>query len=252
MIDTGHGLPIVMIPGIQGRWEWMQPAIRALSETFRVFSFSLAEVPADPDCFNHWEALLDRLFERTGLETATLVGVSFGGLIAARYAARHPGRVRGLVLVSSPAPTWRLDDERAGYLERPLRSAPAFTLRAIRRLLPEVAAARPTWRSRIACLAGHTWRILRHPASPIKMAAWIRAWQGLPDDDTWHRITVPTLVITGAPDLDRVVPTSTTLEYLKLIPGAYHRELAQTGHIGLVSRPEEFAGLVGEFVTRGK
>ena len=207
MIDTGQGLPIVIIPGIQGRWEWMRPAVRTLSAAHRVFTFSLAEVPADEDCFDRWEALLDQLLDRTGLEKATLVGVSFGGLIAARYAARHANRVRGLVLVSSPAPTWRLDEERAGYLERPLRSAPAFTLQAIRRLLPEVAAARPTWSGRIACLAGHAWRVLRHPASPIKMAAWIRAWRGLPDDD------LPTLVITGAPHLDQVVPTSTTLGY---------------------------------------
>lgn len=249
MIDTGRGLPIVIIPGIQGRWEWMRPAIRALSATHRVFSFSLAEVPADSSCFDHWEAYIDQLLDRAGLRDATLVGISFGGLVAARYASRRPARVRGMVLVSTPAPGWRLDHRRAGYLERPLRSTPAFAIQAIARLLPEVMAAQPTLAGRISCLTGHASRVLRYPASPGKMAAWIRAWQGLRSDDGWSKINVPTLVVTGEAHLDRVVPTTTTLEYLKLIPGARHRVLSQTGHIGLVSRPEEFSKLVGEFIS---
>lgn len=249
MIDTGRGLPIVIIPGIQGRWEWMRPAIRALSATHRVFSFSLAEVPADSSCFERWEAYIDQLLDRAGLRNATIVGVSFGGLVAARYASRRRARVRGLVLVSTPAPSWQLDDRRAAYLERPLRSTPAFTFQAIARLLPEVMAAQPTLGGRISCLAGHASRVLRYPASPAKMAAWIKAWQDLRADDGWSRINVPTLVLTGEAHLDRVVPTATTLEYLKLIPGARHRVFTQTGHIGLVSRPKEFSRLVGEFIS---
>ena len=41
IIDVGAGRPIVLIPGIQGRWEWMQPAVAALAVRFRVITFSL-------------------------------------------------------------------------------------------------------------------------------------------------------------------------------------------------------------------
>jgi len=36
---------VVVIPGIQGRWEWMTPAIDALAATTRVLSVSLAGEP---------------------------------------------------------------------------------------------------------------------------------------------------------------------------------------------------------------
>ena len=33
MIDVGNGPPLVLIPGMQGRWEWMQPTVNALAAT---------------------------------------------------------------------------------------------------------------------------------------------------------------------------------------------------------------------------
>ncbi len=43
IVDVGSGPPVVVIPGIQGRWEWMKPAIDALAERCRVITFSLAD-----------------------------------------------------------------------------------------------------------------------------------------------------------------------------------------------------------------
>ena len=31
IVDKGHGTPIVLIPGVQGRWEWMRPTVDALA-----------------------------------------------------------------------------------------------------------------------------------------------------------------------------------------------------------------------------
>jgi hypothetical protein len=46
IIDRGGGTPVVVIPGIQGRWEWMKPAIDALAQRCRVITFSLADEPS--------------------------------------------------------------------------------------------------------------------------------------------------------------------------------------------------------------
>ena len=35
MFDRGSGPPVIVIPGVQGRWEWMEPALRVLSTTCR-------------------------------------------------------------------------------------------------------------------------------------------------------------------------------------------------------------------------
>ena len=32
MIDVGSGTPVVLIPGLQGRWEWMAPTVDALQD----------------------------------------------------------------------------------------------------------------------------------------------------------------------------------------------------------------------------
>jgi pimeloyl-ACP methyl ester carboxylesterase len=63
-------------------------------------------------------------------------------------------------------------------------------------------------------------------------------------------ITAPTLALTGEPGLDRVVPPNVTREYLETIGGCRHTVLEGTGHIGLVTRADEFARVVSAFVAR--
>jgi pimeloyl-ACP methyl ester carboxylesterase len=67
-----------------------------------------------------------------------------------------------------------------------------------------------------------------------------------------RRIAAPTLLITGEPALDRVVPVSSSVEYLDLIPGTRHVVLRRTGHIGLVSKPKEFADAVAAFLATAR
>jgi len=62
------------------------------------------------------------------------------------------------------------------------------------------------------------------------------------------RIAAPTLIVTGEPHLDYVVPVEGSSEYLRLIPNARAAVLRQTGHLGSVTRPREFAALVRAFV----
>jgi pimeloyl-ACP methyl ester carboxylesterase len=64
-------------------------------------------------------------------------------------------------------------------------------------------------------------------------------------------ITVPTLIVTGEPTLDLVVPVAETLKYARLVPHAHIATLARTGHLGLVTRPKEFTALVVGFAEDG-
>ena len=82
IIDRGSGPPLVLIPGLQGRWEYLRPAVEALSSCFRVVTFSLEAVDLDG-----YAAQVGRAMSDKGIERATICGVSFGGLIAVRFAA---------------------------------------------------------------------------------------------------------------------------------------------------------------------
>ncbi len=96
MIDIGSGTPVVLIPGLQGRWEWMRPAVDAMAKRNRVLSFSLCDersspFPCEPE--RGFENYIDQTLaamDRAGIEKATIAGVSYGGLIASEFAAQAP------------------------------------------------------------------------------------------------------------------------------------------------------------------
>jgi pimeloyl-ACP methyl ester carboxylesterase len=80
------------------------------------------------------------------------------------------------------------------------------------------------------------------------MARWATAWQATDLVPDCAKITAPTHVITGDPRLDRVVPVASSLDFLSMIPRATTARFPRTGHVGLVSRPRDFAALVGAFL----
>src|SRR4051812_22199679 len=101
MFDKGTGPPLVVIPGVQGRWEWMSPALEALAPQCRTISYSLRAVTRFADLL----AQVDEILDARGVGQAAICGVSFGGRVAAAYAAARPERVRALILVSVPGPS---------------------------------------------------------------------------------------------------------------------------------------------------
>ena len=254
LIDTGRGAPVVVLPGVQGRWEWMRPAIDALAERCRVITFSYADEPTcggrfDPaDGFGSYVAQVGEALDLAGLRRATICGVSYGGLVAAAFAARHPQRTDGLVLVSAIPPSWAPDERVRFYLRSPWLLSPLFCLGSLR-LYPEIAAAAPGRLRALASGARIAARVLTHMFSPSRMA---RRATLLPPAELQKElagVTVPALVIAGDPSLDRVVPVAMTREYLRLLPHASWATLPGTGHLGLITKPDEFARLIGTFTS---
>ncbi len=245
MISRGHGSPVVLIPGIQGRWEWMASTVDALAERHRVSTFSLDR---DEAVFEKSAERIDALLDSTGTNATAVVGVSFGGLLAAHYAATRPSRVTALVLVAAPSPRWPIDSRAERALRHPWAVAPAYAAGALRKLTPEIISALPTWSGRANFVATYVWRTLQKPVSPPAMARWVRDWMQTDITELCRRITARSLVVTGEPGLDRVVPYDSTRDYLNLIPGANHVVFKGTGHVGVVSKPREFARLVGDFI----
>ncbi|HSK09729.1 MAG TPA: alpha/beta hydrolase [Vicinamibacterales bacterium] len=258
MIVRGAGPPLVLIPGVQGRWEWMRPAVEALAASFTVATFSLIG-ERGTGCRLQREAAFDRhadqvdeVLDRAGWQTAAICGVSYGGLVAVRYAALRPERTSTLVLVSAPGPRWRPNARVSRYVSSPWASLPAFVLGAPWRLWPEMRAAYPTLPKAFAGAARHLLRVASAPAWPPRMARRLEIIRGHDFLEDARRVDVPTLVITGEDHLDYVVPVEGTLEYARVIPGAATRALLRTGHLGIVTRPQAFCALVAGFVEECK
>jgi pimeloyl-ACP methyl ester carboxylesterase len=253
MVDVGSGTPLVLVPGIQGRWEWMQPSVEALSREYRVIAASLPGEPGASMAFNaeadfdvflrHLDAVLDM----SGVKTAILCGISFGGLIALRYAAQRRDRVRGLILVSTPGPRWRLKPHQRRYAAWPVLSSPLFVFGAVRRGWREVRALYPAPRACLHACVDAGWRVARAPAMPRRMSHRARLAERQNFEADCARITVPTLVVTGERELDQVVSSEETMSYLDLIPGSRFQLFERTGHLGTVLAPDRFAAIVSRF-----
>lgn len=254
MFDRGSGPPLVVVPGLQGRWEWMRPALRELAGCCRAISYSLcgdigSRRQVDPALgFDSYVAQLGAVMDEAGIERAAICGVSFGGFVAVRYAAVHPERVSAVVLVSAPAPGFVPSPQQARWLSRPWLSAPAFVATAPVRLWPEIRASLSTWRSRLRFAVAQTARVAAAPMVPGLMASRMAGTQQIDFRADCARIQAPALVITGEESLDRVVPVPVTRSYTTLIPGARYEILTGTGHIGAMTQPSRFARIVCEFV----
>jgi 3-oxoadipate enol-lactonase len=242
LIDRGSGPPLVLIPGLQGRWEYLRPAVDALSASFRVLTFSLGS--ADLDGYADQVATL---MTNARVERATICGVSFGGLIAVRFAARYPARCEALILASTPQPLLRLRPRHQVYLRAPWIFGPIFLAETPFRLRSEIRAAIPDAKARRQFSIRSLLTAIGAPVSLSRMAG--RARMITREDVTADcaRISAPTLVLTGEAHLDHVVPVDGSSQYLRLIPNARAAVLERTGHLGSITRPNAFAAVIRDF-----
>jgi pimeloyl-ACP methyl ester carboxylesterase len=109
VVCRGSGSPLVLLEsGIAASsvsWGLIQPQVAGLTTVcaYDRAGFAWSEIPSRPRTFN---AIVDELAavlrSAGGERHAVLVGHSFGSLIVLGYAARHPDRIEGLVLVDPP------------------------------------------------------------------------------------------------------------------------------------------------------
>lgn len=125
--DVGTGFPVLMIhgsgPGVSAWANW-RLTLPALSQRRRLIlpdmvGFGYTERPAGIKYgLQTWVAHAVGLLDALEVERADLIGNSFGGALSLAIAARHPDRVRRLVLMGSAGVDFELTpalDEVWGY-----------------------------------------------------------------------------------------------------------------------------------------
>jgi len=116
--DTGTDKPPLILVngfGAAARFQWYKQ-VAALEEHFRVIVPNLLyfgeSVPLDKNRYllEDQVELLETLFEALHLDTVSLCGVSYGGLVSAEYTRRHPNKVTQLALLDAPVKYYTLKD----------------------------------------------------------------------------------------------------------------------------------------------
>jgi len=253
IFELGQGTPLVFIPGLQGRWEYTRVTVDALAKCFRVITFSLADepdaqAPFDAESgFDNYSEHVRNVLDSVGIDRAIVCGVSFGGLVALRFAAHFPHRVLALVLASTPGPGWHLKQRHDMYARWPLVFGPMFVVEAPLRARDELRAALPDASDRRAFSRYILRTLWSAPISLSRMAIRARRIALFDGQADAARVVAPTLVITGEPGLDHVVDVDGSSRYAQLIAGAKYVVLARTGHQGTLTRPDLFAEEVRGF-----
>ena len=234
----------------------MRDTIDALARSFHVVTFALAGERASGLPFDaalgldNYVSQVRRALDEARIERAVICGVSFGGVVAARFAAAHPNRTAALVLTSAPGPIFHLKPRHLRYARAPWIFAPLFVAEATRRLNAELTIVFPRPGARVRFGVKQLRAFLRAPISLRQMGQRARVISTLDLADDCRRITAPTLVVTGEAGLDHVVPVEGSSEYARLIAGARRVVIERTGHQGVLTRPDVFAQLVRDFVER--
>jgi len=245
IIEKGRGEPIVYLHGLTGISE-ADPLLNALATRASVVApvapgFDDPNDLADLDDVHDLAIYYEDLLDAHKLNHVTVVGHSFGGLIAAELAAHYPARVSKLVLIA-PLGLWNNalgDGDLLGHS------------------LPEMPGL--LWDDPSSEIAVAASGADLEPAAQIEqMIAMMQGFAAaakfiwpLPDKGLakrLHRITAETLVVWGAND--RVVSAEYAKDFTTAISGAQTAVLPDGGHLVAYERSAEIAELIGEFVSR--
>jgi 3-oxoadipate enol-lactonase len=251
---SGNGPAIVLIhAGFLDLRMW-DPQIPVLSKTNRVIRYDVRGFGKSDIARNTYSDYKDlrALLYHLRVKTASLVGVSNGGRIAADFAVEYPSMLDHLVLVSpgmsgykSSGPEedkmWEEFDKQMKPQEVADREGRAVD--AVEMDINAWASAQtPVNRERIRQIALDNFHV--HVENPWKL-------QVPPEPRTFQRlpqIRTPTLVIIG----DRDVPPQILLtdNIHSHIPGSKRVLIPGADHIANMSKPEEFNIAVLEFLKR--
>lgn len=180
-----------------------------------------------------------------GVEKAHLVGLGLGGMIAQRIACLRPGRIGGLVLVSTSN---RATGEQRKVYENWVRTANDGGD------LQEISRSIVPWLYSSWFLENDRWRefVIRARGSRYGLTCWegaaaqLRAMLDFDSTEDLGSITSPTLLVSG--NEDRITLPESARELQAGIKGARHIEL-KAGHLLHVELPRSFNQAVLGFLA---
>lgn len=237
-IHGEKGTPVLLINGYGASSAgWYRPFVETLARHHRVILFDnrgvgQSDKPNEPYTMNQFADDCAAVMDAAGEQSAHVLSVSMGGMIAQNLALRHPKRIRGLVLgcttpagmdcpeVCAPEPAV------LETLKAPRTGDPALDIRNLWPILysPEYIREHSDW------LEEDLQRKLSYPQTPqYALDCQMQAIEQTHDVlDRLSEIRLPTLVLTG--DADVLVPPENSRLIASRIPDSRLIEYPGAGH----------------------
>jgi pimeloyl-ACP methyl ester carboxylesterase len=245
---------LVMLHGTGGHWETFAPNIEALSEHFHCIAVDMVgngfsdkpdydyEIPI---YVSHLTALLDLL----NVKTTSIVAMSLGSWVAARFALDHPERTDKLVLMSpagliaTQSNMDRIRAERTKAVDDPtwesIKAMFDHLIADERNRIPDVIALRQA-----IYQMPDTHDAIDHVLALQDPAVRQR---NLLNEDEWSAIQAPTLVVASGKDHGEY--QSTARRVAALMPNSEIFEMPEVRHWPHFEDPDSFNAAAVEFLT---
>ncbi|MDG2428829.1 MAG: alpha/beta fold hydrolase [Acidimicrobiales bacterium] len=238
---------LVLLHGIGSSGDAFRGQFAGLADRWRILApdalgYGLSEDLKSAPGIDGYADSVAGLLDEVGVESAVVLGVSWGGLVATRFALRHPARLRALVLADTSRGSG-FDPELVKMMIARVREYSADPEAFVHDRTP-LLVADGTPAEVVARVASIMTRACRMPGYGYA-ASSIAETDHLPD---LGQITVPTLVIVG--EHDRVCPPSDSRVLVDGILGSEYAEVPATGHLPNQESPEEFNQIVGDWLDK--
>jgi 3-oxoadipate enol-lactonase len=245
---AGHGPALVLINGwTASGLAWPSGWVRELQQTYRVVrpdnrgtGYSrFAEVPFTIG--DMAEDVVDVL-DDAGIEHASVLGLSMGGMIGQTAALKYPGIFRSMTLADT---TSRYPAEAAAMWQERIRVAESKGMEPLVQGTLErwfTESFRKNQPEKVKSVAA----LIRNTPVP----GYVGCCAAIPKINVTSRlkeIKTPTLVICG--ENDPGTPPAMAREIQENIPGAKLALIPQAAHLANIEQPEAFNRALGEFLS---
>jgi pimeloyl-ACP methyl ester carboxylesterase len=244
---AGTGRPLLLLHGLVGSAKNWRRNINFLSRDSSVYAidhFNMGQSERVPGLNAGLEATADRLaalMDALGLDEADISGHSHGGAVAMMFAARHPERVRRLILFAPANPFCDLGKQLIRFYQTRLGIWFARRIPFLPRMLKATALSRMYGDpSRVSsdALDGYT-QGLHIPGTVDHVLQIVQRWfvdMGLLRSALTGLAPKPTLLIWG--DRDRAVGFNSGRELQRTLPQSQLMVLPGVGHIPFEEMPD--------------
>ena len=243
--ESGTGPALVFVHGVLADSRFWEPQLEDLGDSFRVIAWDALGVGGSEDPepsfgIDGYAGALAAFMEAIDAAPATVIGLSWGGILALELYRRHADLVASLVLADTYA-GWKGSLDDAEYESRRAAALEQLESGELPGGIPGVVHpdARP-----------EAYRVLADmlaDARPAGFGAMARAMLDVDASDVLEQITVPTLLIWGEADrrstLDVAHDFRTAIadSQLAVIPGA--------GHVSSLEHPAAFDRAIRDFLV---
>ena len=250
----GDGEPVVLIPGFAaGRWIWFKQTSE-LARNFRVIAFDPRGVAESdkPEGEQTIALLADdvaHLLQTIGVESAHIIGASFGGFVAQEFALKYPALTRKLVLCCTsfggpghvvPAP----ETLQAMASTKGLNSEERMRANLLLAFTPEYVRTRVSEVDHIVHL-----RATNEVPEHIYLSQ-LQAAMSFDVESRLAGISSPTFVLSG--DADVIVPVQNSRNLAAKIPGAELHIVEGGSHTFFIEQAEQFNRIITNFLCRSQ